>query len=456
MNLGLSLSLGGMRAGGGGATALPASADLSMHFKAEDITPQTDNSALASWTDSVSSVTISQGTPLNQPLYRTSRTNSLPAVQFTGNTWLTVGRPTQLTTPLGQNANATGFTLFFVVANVDQGNTQGFRTLWSPSNVNDTDRTIIMTGGYGGARFRRQNLPTAGLQVVTVTGRRLGGVTRSEIAFNGNAIWRYNVNPSLHPTNNYQLGSATGDPSWGLRGDVMEWGCYNRALTLAETYTFIKYACDKYAQPYPWAGLSYYEVFDGDSQTHGEGGTFTSFQDGTWPNYLMASNSRGFGSYTNLALGGLTSSHLTAYATVHYAGLSQAIGLPVIVHGFEYYNQPDANAAGVKAWVAAIKAADPSLITVIGSSIDNGQLPGDFRRDNRASFNTAISAPDANIDVFVPIHTDPNVGVEGACPDNPGPYGPNFADVVGHPTNAGYQVIASFWGSYRDTAVGLI
>ena len=60
-----------------------------------------------------------------------------------------------------------------------------------------------------------------------------------------------------------------------------------------------------------------------------------------------------------------------------------------------------------------------------------------------------------NYDIFVPLHTDATIGVEGACPNDPGPYGTYFSDGI-HCLNAGYTVLKDFWSPYYDDAVALL
>ena len=49
-------------------------------------------------------------------------------------------------------------------------------------------------------------------------------------------------------------------------------------------------------------------------------------------------------------------------------------------------------------------------------------------------------------DVFVPISTTSEMGLEGACPDTGGDYsGTHFQDNVGHPSALGTSFVADFW-----------
>jgi len=264
---------------------------------------------------------------------------------------------------------------------------------------------------------------------------------------------------SPHASNDYQLGAAgTGTASHGFVGHIHDWGCYNRALTNAEICRLVKYFHDKYEQPYPWAGLDHFDMFDGDSQTYGVGATAdgnrTSVQQ-AWPNLLMEAKGRSYEAWCSLAIGSRYADHMTNAAPIQFAGLREELGIPIIVHAFEYYNQPQADAAGMKAYLAAVKAIDPGIIIACGTSIANGRPAGTPQKDSRAAFNAALAAS-TDHDMFVPLHTDPTIGIEGACPEEPGPYGAYFSDNVGHPTNAGYQVIADFWSDYYDDAVALL
>ena len=430
----------------------PSSADPAFHFKADSITPQTDNTAIGSWTDSIAGISMTQATGANQPKYRTSRIGSKPAIQFVGSQWFTLGRPAALTNMLANDNTATGATMFFVVGNLAAID-DNWNCLWSPSNVNDGNRTILMDNGRCGSRGDPRLFVSLGngFHVIVV---RTSSVYAGQFFHNMNAYSAGSLSDAGAPQ--WQVGGdGSATDAFTFKGDIMEIGGYNKALTTADVANLVKYACNKYGQAYPWAGASRFIMFDGDSQTFGTGATATAnradFQNG-WAQLLMDLKGQPFGAWSNVAVPGRSSAQMTASAPGHYTGLAAALGIPVVLACMEYYNTPDTNAGNMIAYLTAVKAADSGIKTLVLTSVDNGDATGQPKHDNRPAFNTALSAA-GNSDVKCPIHTDAFVGVDGACPDGFGA-STYFADGI-HPNNAGYAKMRDFVSSYYDTAIAL-
>jgi hypothetical protein len=433
---------------GAAQTAMPALGSRVLDFYAEAITPQTDNTALPSWTDSVAALTITQGTGANQPRYRTSRLNSKPAVQFQGNQWLPVGAPAVLVNALNHYNDATGVTMFWIVANVGAvDNTSD--TLWGPTSFDGEASIVLNQVRSGPFNHNRTVAIGSGLQVLVARSNSFG----SHFFHNFNASGAADIAAF---TRNFSLGGTADGTTFTFKGDIMQWGVYGRSLSNAEIAQLVKYACDKYGAAYPWAGRSRFVMFDGDSITYGTGASGTTGRsqvNNCWPILLAEAKSIPWGGHSNMAVAGLAATTMASAASQNYAGLAAQLGMPIALMAMEYYNQPDTNAASFKSFLDAVKAADSSIKICALTSTDNGAVAGNAVHDNRAAFNAALVGY-ANLNVLAPLHTDATVGVEGACPNDPGPYGPNFADDR-HPANPGYAAMATFLSSYYDTVIAL-
>jgi len=439
--------------------SMPFLDDTVMLFKAEDLA-LTDGAGVASWVDSVNGAEAIQATGANQPVYRANVLNGLPGLEFNQSHWLNVGRPAAMLDAMSHYNDTTGCTLFFVL-NVGANPTGigNFRAFWCPEGaVTDGQRSYVASSTFCGPWGQRREKASGGFRVIVVKRSSLTSNQTTQGHFFDNMGGIANGNVAPHASANYFLGGAgNGTASQHYVGHVHEFGCINRELTSAEVCQLVKFFHDKYGQPYPWAGLDCFNIFDGDSQTYGVGTTAVGNNAGVqaaWPNVLMLAKSVPYEGWRSYAIGSRTSGQMTASIDRHFAGLQEELGIPLIIHAFEYYNQVQTNAAQMKAYLAALRAAAPNAIIVVGTSIDNGQVSPDVHMTSRASFNAAL-ATSTDYDILVPLHEDETVGIEGACPDDPGPYDPNFTDGI-HCTNAGYAAIAAFWAPYHDEAVEML
>ena len=436
--------------------SIPAAEDLALWFRPEDLV-LADGATVDSWTDSIAGVSMAQATSANQPTFRATAVGGQPVLEFDQTHWLNLGRPTALMDALNRYNDTTGVTLFFVLnVGTNPSGLGNYRTFWSPSNVNDGERSYVASENFCGGRGGQRYKSSAGFRVIVVRRSSIFSNQANLGNFFDNMGGYAGAGVSPASSGDYLLGApGNGTAAHGFVGHIADVGCYNRALTTAEICQVVKFFHDKYGQPYPWAALDHFDIFDGDSQTYGVGTTVDgnrATNQQSWPNQLMDAKGRGYDAWNNLAIGSRTSNQMTAAVAGQYTGLQAELGIPIIVHAFEFYNQPDSDATGMKAWLAAVRAAAPEIRIVVGTSIDNSK--SDSRYTNRAAFNAALEAS-TDYDIFVPLHTDTTIGVEGACPDDPGPYGTYFSDGI-HCLNAGYTVLKDFWSPYYDDAVALL
>jgi len=437
-------------------SSIPAAEDLALWFRPEDLA-LSEGDAVASWTDSIAGVAMTQAAGANQPTFRASGLGGQPALEFNQLHWLDLGRPAALMDALGRYNSATGVTLFFVLnVGANPSGLGNYRTFWGPSNVNDGERSYVASSAFCGGRGAQRYKDSAGFRVIVVRRSSIYSNQANLGNFFDNMGGYAGAGASPASTGDYLLGApGNGTAAHGFVGHIADVGCYNRALTTAEICQVVKFFHDKYGQAYPWADLDHFDIFDGDSQTYGVGttvdGNRATIQQ-AWPNQLMDAKGRRYDAWHNLAIGSRTSNQMTAAVTGQYAGLAAELGIPIILHAFEFYNQPDSDAAGMKTWLAAVRAAAPEIRIVVGTSIDNGKT--DSHDTNRAPFNAALETS-TDYDIFAPLHTDATIGVEGACPDDPGPYGSYFSDGI-HNTNLGHTALRDFWAPYYDAAVALL
>jgi hypothetical protein len=169
----------------------------------------------------------------------------------------------------------------------------------------------------------------------------------------------------------------------------------------------------KYGQAYPWAGVSAFNTFFGDSILEGVGQSDVAHQ----APYLAAQSlGLSFGQWHNIAVSGINTNDMNLLAPTWIDPIPGLIGKTHNVSGFEYHNQSfaTANAAVMKA-KAQTYLADRKLIanqrTVWGTSTSEGADPIALR----AAYDSLFDGDHAtNIDSYVAIHNDAHVGVDGA------------------------------------------
>lgn len=422
------------------ATSLPQSAHLIARWSSRDITPQADNTSLASWTDSVGSFAATQATSGNQPKYRTNRIGSIPSVQFTAASqhMLQVGRPASVITALDART-ATVLIIYRSTGNdtgalVDLGN--------------DGTGTMIQTTGTTVGRFSDAHLGS--IPFAAQTGFSVVGMT-VESYTNGNGtnnLERWYVNSTCV---GHAPVAASGPGASGhlaIGGDYTNAAFFNAsfeafevlffdvALTPDEMVQAQMWACDDFAQAYPLAGRDHLLVFDGDSISMGLGANGVG---NTYPYKVAQALGLSYGQWTNIGVGGDTMANMEARASAGVDAFAATTGLPVKLAVFEWYNQAGADPTPRNAslsYLANRRAAGAKVI--FGTSTDT-----DATTDaNRAAYNAYFDAnhSTATMDAYVAIHLDPNIGVETAYATNP-----SYWDDGVHLSATGYTFLAALF-----------
>jgi lysophospholipase L1-like esterase len=419
---------------GGGAAALPSSGQILSRWSADTITPQADNTTFQTWTDAVGGVAATQASAGLRPRYRTNRVNGLPSVQFSGGQVLQIGRPAGLVAAI----DAQLVTVFIV-----------WKTLGAVANgcLLHLGGGFLQAEGTTVGRFSAgltAQIPYAGqtnfstLGMVTNSGYTNGAGTGIEhLAVNGGFVTQSpTMNSGTGGSGNLAIGADFSNGAFiNVNAEIFDIVIWGKALTPAEMLQAQKWACDKYAQPYPWASSPYFAVFDGDSITAGIGATTAS---AVYPYKAAQTLGLAFGQWMNIGVGGDTVLNMHSRAPTWLDPVAGIVGKKVKVAAFEWYNQRGASPTPRNNSLTYIAARRTALTLMCwGTSTDNSDAAPD---QNRVDYNTYFDANHGAgvMDSYVALHADANIGVEGSFLSNPG----NWSDIV-HLSDAGYTFLAN-------------
>jgi hypothetical protein len=259
------------------ATALPKSAQIVDQMSADSIT-QANNSSVTSLPGTKGVLTLitdptNNGGTGRNPTYLTNRLNGKPSIKFdsTIRQSLSFGRPAALVSAL----NSTQAAMLFVFRAVGAPNTSQ-----SPVFSNTTgnlDTWIVRDASLSGSYTDYIPDTQTGFQTMLIVKDTASSPSRNRIFLNGM--------PVAHQENPFSAGGS-GDYLVG-RGDNGGNGSNSDFFTNFELLDMVvwsgakftavdgvqahMWACDKYAQAYPWAGLTYLDVIAGDSIPAGAG-----------------------------------------------------------------------------------------------------------------------------------------------------------------------------------------
>ena len=424
-------------AGGGAApaTALPSSG-LVARWSVDAITPVSDGTAISSWTDSVGGLSAVQATGGKQPLYKTNRLNGKPSLLFSGAQLMTAGTPSAIVTPM-TNQVITIMVVFKGISATTYG------TLYSASS-GLTGSWLLYADATRVGRYNGSVLSTAPLHsgsaftsiafTMEDTTAFSSSARQERLYINGGCVGSAQSVPDGQ-NDSIGFGGRASDGLLNLNGEVFDYIFWNRALTPAEVATAHAWACEKYGQAKPWAAGSKFYAFHGDSETQG---TKTNAPEDTYPYKTAASLGLTYGQWTNLGVGGITIANMTAKATTQVDPLAAATGKTLVVPCFEYYNSAAAHPTPANQMITYLQARRAAGCKIVfGTSMDSFLL----NETDRAAYNSFWASNYATYaDSYAAIHTNANIGVDGACgASQPSTY---FTDTIGHPTAAGYTILA--------------
>ncbi|MFW2850472.1 SGNH/GDSL hydrolase family protein [Sphingomonas sp. TX0543] len=414
------------------AAALPQRAAIVARWSADDIPPQADNSNLASWADGAGGLAAVQNTPANQPKYRTGGAGGKPYVLFSGAQYLDAGTANAVASAC-QGASSSAL----VVCRNVQASSFGF--LFTASN--STGYNLFANGtqaGFYGNGLGRCPYGGAGLTTLGYTAG-LPDATSARYYINNTCVTHFGkfVSAAGH---NVGIGGSPATPGTAAKAEIYEVIVWNRALTAAEMMQAEKWARDKYASPYPWAGAPF-RVFHGDSITNGYSITAPL---NSYPGRVAAANGWSLGRWTNLGHVGVSMTAMKAEATAEIDPMLVLLGAsPMHLAAWEWYNQrllsTAAATAATQSYLQARRAAGAAKLVLLTSTDAADALDVPL---SRSAYNAFFDANGpALCDAYVPLHLNAAIGTEGACP-NAAPYGPNFHTDGIHLTDAGYAVLA--------------
>lgn len=407
-----------------GGLQLPQVGAIAAKFSADAIPAQTDNTALASWTDSVSGLALTQGTGASQPKYRTSRTGGKPAVQFAGSQWLFGSLPALKTV-----IDSKTYTVMIVYSNQAVagagclfGNSAGGNSFFFLGSGTASGRfdssftgcavpyssTNQMTLGYSCQNSQRypQQSATIGERLYhygmcTHTNQLAAGIATS--AADGL----------------FAIGSNSSGGGSTVKADIQEIIVWNTVLSEMDWLTAQAWVAAKYSQVTPATTATYIQVFDGDSLTQSTGTNDIS-QKVPW--LVAQSLGLALGQWTMQAIGGMTSRGMTLKIP-EWSGIAAYYGKPQKVYADEWYNEKNngysaavayadiSSSGGTYGGYAPTVKAIPNTKLCLGTSTSYN---GDPDAANRDTYNALMDANHAFCDSYVPLHNDATIGVSGA------------------------------------------
>lgn len=424
-------------AGGGAASVqLPQLGSLVARWSVDAITPVADGTAISSWTDSVGGLSAVQATGAKQPLYKTNRLNGKPSLLFSGGQLMTAGTPAAIVTPM-TNKVITIMVIFKGVTATTYG------ALYSGSNALSGSWLLYADATRVG-RYNGSNLSTAALHsgsgftsiafTMEDTTAFSSGTRQERLYINGGCV---GASPAVPDGTNDSIGfgGRAADSGLNLKGEVFDYLFWNHALTPAEVATAHAWACEKYAQATPWSAGSKFYAFHGDSETMGTG---TTAPESTYPYKVAASLGLSYGQWSNIGVGGITINNMTAKAPTQVDPLAAATGKTLVVPCFEYYNSKAAHPTPANQMITYLQARRAAGCKIVFATSMDSFLANSTDRGNYNSYWDSNYA--TYTDAYAPIHTNSNIGIVGACgASQPSTY---FTDTIGHPTAAGYTVLA--------------
>ena len=411
---------------------LPAIAALVARWSADAIPAQPDDTPLARWTDDVAGIRAEQTDPGQQPRYRTGGAGGRPYVLFAGGQLLDAGADNPVAT-----ACRSGSSTVLVVCRNVQPTGFGFLFTATPS----TGYNLFHNGsqaGFFGQGLQRAAYTGAGLTTLCYA----GGTPDASLgrAYIDGTCINAQGNVRSAAGDHVAIGGSPALGFVGVRAEIYAVVAWNRALNAAEVMQAERWARDACAAPYPWAGAAF-RVFHGDSITNG-----TDSQAGlsNYPAQVAALNGWPFGTWTNLGHGGQTMTGLRAEALLDIDPMVPLLGAtPLHLAAWEWFNQRGATdpQGETIAYFRARRAAGVARLVLATATDATDAVETPETLAKRAAYDSFFDANwQTYADQYVPLHADPRIGVEGACPAT-APYGPYFSDGI-HLTDAGYAALA--------------
>lgn len=451
-------------------TALPKAAQIVDQMSADTLAPQADGSPVLSLGGIKGVLTLSTDPTNNagvgrNPTYLNNRLNGKPSIKFNSaiRQSLTFGRPAALVNALNSSQGA----LMFVFKSLGAAN-QGRSPIFS-NTTNNLDTWIINDGAISGKYFDYLPNTETGFQTMMIVKDGTSNPARHRVFINGS--------PVCYLTNGFNAGSAgdflvgrgdnnaNGGPGEFFTNfellDMVVWG--DTKITAKDGVQAHKWACDKYAQAYPWAGKQYFDVIAGDSIPSGAG-----FERPHVNVYTEIKASRSIQHGAGLmivSVGGIDMASMQGQLADDLTGLDTLTGLPLRIVLGEWANQSSSSGySQISATQNVLNSLQPfrtngGKIGLWNSTAFGGS--GGGNDENSAGVTSAAGNARVNIygpgikaltslyDNFQDIAADTNIGVIGSCPYYPvqpqTPTNTYFQDNKHLTTAAGVPLLANYY-----------
>lgn len=459
-------------AGGGDVISPPLTTLPQPSFVGMDINPDTvaqaDATEVTSITDATNSITCTapggSGPTLKTAAVVGSLTNGHNLLRTTTSTkYLACGRPAGLATAM---SNAHDWSVMVVFRNASAASTSYATLFGDVVNGHATTGGITMIAGVndvqedthvvGIGRSYSPGDPASNVHTYIYSGDAGfdSANTKGRLFLDG-TMW-YGTHPLKQSTNaadqltifSASTNAGTFAPVWGYTGDILRVIVWATPLSAAEAWQADAYARVTYGKQLGTVGLTFFTVWDGDSQTMGTGacvgaqcsgsgnGAGNSFSDNSLP--WLTANSLGLklGQYANVGKPSARMPATAANSVISSAARDAdqwhtVTGLPIVLVIGEWYNQAN-QGTGVqlannnRQYCTDRKAADPTVHIVMWTTLSSWQYDTSLRGD----FNTSLMTNPGNCDVIAPVHTDPFIGVDGAAGTVNNVYSTYFSDAI--------------------------
>jgi hypothetical protein len=430
--VGRGIGVSGVRRSGGAPvpTAMPQSAHIVARFDASTLALN-NNDPVSTWTDSINGIQATEAT--KQPVFKTNAYGGKPVVSFNGTHRMVIASTGAIGTALDSRTN----TVLYVARNT--GTSGGNGRAW---NVEGIYFHIIDNDGSGNRyqdysqSYLGRGAPIALNEFHVFGATYSASPARSRACING-TIFNTDATPPAAANGAAVVFGNNAAGNAGAKIDMAEIIIFDVVLTPAELIQANMSLCEKYAQPYPFAALPYFLVFDGDSMTANI--NYGSVQAG--PAYQTAQAlSLPWGAWTNNGIGSISTTVMTTNAPSYIDGIPALVGKPTKLMEGEWYNESGTGTQKHDASVTYLLARRAAgFKTCFWTNIDPDGVDAASRTDYNTQFD-AVNAP-TYMDSYVPVHLNEFIGLDGARTAYPANF---YADNI-HLNAAGGAVIYPLW-----------
>jgi len=438
MGLSLGLSLSGRASSSGGnvtppLTTLPQQGARVMVIDPDSLNGSlSDGAAVLSITDLINSYVGTSTNSTTAPTLAKNAANGHSALRYTTvSKFISMGRPaaveTAMSTAKGWSAlivfqNATGLATRYNAMLADLSSNNGglsasingvqnaSATLraYSSGDPNTNVHTVMYSGDAGASTTAAGRWYMDGTGYANAFSPKTASTNAADVLYIGNA--------------SDTTGSGVIGSNRGFVGDILYIIVWNTSLSAAEAWQADCWARNYFGKALATTGMTFFPVFDGDSQTMGVGAT----PDTSMP--VLVANTLGLkqGQFANVGKSGATvlsgtnsGNNMIDSAARDVDGFHAVTGLPVVIISGEYYNQGASGGttgAGTtlannnRLYATGRKTADPTAKLITWTSLASWNRQGAMRD----GFNASLVATPGAFDAVIPVHTDTNIGIDNA------------------------------------------